>query len=238
MRGRLLDEDGTSKLGGLNLTDEELLTFDNIVITACGTSWHSALIGEHDDRGARAHSGRSRVRVGVPLSQSDRRRHDAVHRDLAVGRDGRHARGDARGEAPRRAHARHRERRRLDDRARGRRRHLPPRRPGDRRRVDQGVHEPGHRARCCSRSSSARLRDAVGRARPRDRRRRCAQLPGADPERSSIAPRRSRRSPRSSSARRISCTSAAATTSRSRSRARSSSRRSATSTPRAIRRRR
>ena len=47
MRGRLLREEGTSKLGGLNLSDEELLGFDNIVITACGTSWHSALIGEH-----------------------------------------------------------------------------------------------------------------------------------------------------------------------------------------------
>ena len=45
MRGRLLEEDGTAKLGGLNLTDEDLLRFDNIVITACGTSWHSALIG-------------------------------------------------------------------------------------------------------------------------------------------------------------------------------------------------
>jgi glucosamine--fructose-6-phosphate aminotransferase (isomerizing) len=47
MRGRLLMEEGTAKLGGLNMTDEELLKFDNIVITACGTSWHSALIGEH-----------------------------------------------------------------------------------------------------------------------------------------------------------------------------------------------
>jgi glucosamine--fructose-6-phosphate aminotransferase (isomerizing) len=47
MRGRLLEDDGTAKLGGLNLTNEELLQFDNIVITACGTSWHSALIGEH-----------------------------------------------------------------------------------------------------------------------------------------------------------------------------------------------
>ena len=46
MRGRLLRDEGTSKLGGLNLTDEELLSFTNIVITACGTSWHSALIGE------------------------------------------------------------------------------------------------------------------------------------------------------------------------------------------------
>jgi glucosamine--fructose-6-phosphate aminotransferase (isomerizing) len=47
MRGRLLADQGTSKLGGINLTDDELLKFDNILITACGTSWHSALIGEH-----------------------------------------------------------------------------------------------------------------------------------------------------------------------------------------------
>jgi glucosamine--fructose-6-phosphate aminotransferase (isomerizing) len=46
MRGRLLSETGTAKLGGLNMTAEELLKFDNILITACGTSWHSALIGE------------------------------------------------------------------------------------------------------------------------------------------------------------------------------------------------
>jgi glucosamine--fructose-6-phosphate aminotransferase (isomerizing) len=47
MRGRLLLDQGTSKLGGLNMSDDELLKIDNIVITACGTSWHSALIGEH-----------------------------------------------------------------------------------------------------------------------------------------------------------------------------------------------
>ena len=46
MRGRLILEDGTAKLGGLNLTHEDLLRIDNIIITACGTSWHSALIGE------------------------------------------------------------------------------------------------------------------------------------------------------------------------------------------------
>jgi len=46
MSGRLLVEEGTARMGGLNLTNEELLQFDNIVITACGTSWHSALIGE------------------------------------------------------------------------------------------------------------------------------------------------------------------------------------------------
>jgi glucosamine--fructose-6-phosphate aminotransferase (isomerizing) len=46
MRGRLVHEEGFSKLGGLNLTKEELINLDQIYITACGTSWHSGLIGE------------------------------------------------------------------------------------------------------------------------------------------------------------------------------------------------
>ena len=47
IRGRLLEDAGTARLNGLNLTDEELLKFDRIVLTACGTSWHAALIGEY-----------------------------------------------------------------------------------------------------------------------------------------------------------------------------------------------
>jgi len=46
MAGRLLLDEATSKLSGTNLGDDELLSIDNIIITACGTSWHSALIGE------------------------------------------------------------------------------------------------------------------------------------------------------------------------------------------------
>jgi glucosamine--fructose-6-phosphate aminotransferase (isomerizing) len=46
MRGRLVVEEGFSKLGGLNLTKEELLAIDQVIITACGTSWHSGIIGE------------------------------------------------------------------------------------------------------------------------------------------------------------------------------------------------
>ncbi|MCL4212287.1 MAG: glutamine--fructose-6-phosphate transaminase (isomerizing) [Gemmatimonadales bacterium] len=46
MRGRLILEDGTSKLGGLNMSHDELMNIDQVIITACGTSWHSALIGE------------------------------------------------------------------------------------------------------------------------------------------------------------------------------------------------
>jgi len=47
LRGRLLEDDGDVRLGGLNIPDDELLKINRIVITACGTSWHSALIGEY-----------------------------------------------------------------------------------------------------------------------------------------------------------------------------------------------
>src|SRR5207253_978045 len=39
LRGRLLEEDGTARLGGLNIDDEQLLQVNRIVFTACGTSW-------------------------------------------------------------------------------------------------------------------------------------------------------------------------------------------------------
>ncbi len=45
MRGRLLEEEGTSRLGGITVSDRKLLALDRIVITACGTSWHAGLIG-------------------------------------------------------------------------------------------------------------------------------------------------------------------------------------------------
>jgi glucosamine--fructose-6-phosphate aminotransferase (isomerizing) len=47
LRGHLLEDEGTSRLLGLNLSDEELKRFDRIIITACGTSWHAGLIGEY-----------------------------------------------------------------------------------------------------------------------------------------------------------------------------------------------
>jgi len=47
LRGHLLEDEGTSRVSGLNLTDDELKQFDRVVITACGTSWHSGIIGEY-----------------------------------------------------------------------------------------------------------------------------------------------------------------------------------------------
>ena len=47
LRGRLLLEEGTARLGGLNMTAAELRSIKRVVITACGTSWHAALIAEY-----------------------------------------------------------------------------------------------------------------------------------------------------------------------------------------------
>jgi glutamine---fructose-6-phosphate transaminase (isomerizing) len=47
MRGHLLEEEGTARVSGLNLTNDDIKQINRIVITACGTSWHSALIGEY-----------------------------------------------------------------------------------------------------------------------------------------------------------------------------------------------
>jgi glutamine---fructose-6-phosphate transaminase (isomerizing) len=47
LRGHLLEDEGTARLSGLNLSDEELKGFERVIITACGTSWHSGIIGEY-----------------------------------------------------------------------------------------------------------------------------------------------------------------------------------------------
>ncbi|MBN1479152.1 glutamine--fructose-6-phosphate transaminase (isomerizing) [candidate division KSB1 bacterium] len=47
MRGRLLLDEGTAKLGGIQYEFQSLLHANRVVITACGTSWHAALIGEY-----------------------------------------------------------------------------------------------------------------------------------------------------------------------------------------------
>jgi glucosamine--fructose-6-phosphate aminotransferase (isomerizing) len=47
MRGRLDEDEATAKFGGLNLLPRQLQRVDRLVLTACGTSWHSALVGEY-----------------------------------------------------------------------------------------------------------------------------------------------------------------------------------------------
>jgi glucosamine--fructose-6-phosphate aminotransferase (isomerizing) len=47
MRGRLLVDEGDVKLGGLQNVLGKLLSARRIMITACGTSWHAALVGKY-----------------------------------------------------------------------------------------------------------------------------------------------------------------------------------------------
>jgi len=47
MRGRLLLDEGTAKLGGLENVVDQLAVCKRIVISACGTSWHAGLVGEY-----------------------------------------------------------------------------------------------------------------------------------------------------------------------------------------------
>ena len=46
MRGRLNLEDGTTHLGGISDFKPSILSANQVYITACGTSWHAALIGK------------------------------------------------------------------------------------------------------------------------------------------------------------------------------------------------
>jgi len=51
MRGRLDLDLATAKFGGLNLTPAQLRSVSRLVMTACGTSWHAALVGEYQIEG-------------------------------------------------------------------------------------------------------------------------------------------------------------------------------------------
>jgi glucosamine--fructose-6-phosphate aminotransferase (isomerizing) len=46
MRGRLSDEEASAHFGGLNLDPQALRRVERIILTACGTSYHAALVGE------------------------------------------------------------------------------------------------------------------------------------------------------------------------------------------------
>lgn len=47
IRGRIDRDNATAKFGGLNLTTQQLRRVQRVILTGCGTSWHSALVGEY-----------------------------------------------------------------------------------------------------------------------------------------------------------------------------------------------
>lgn len=47
IRGRIVLSAGNVKLGGLETVIDDLLGANRLILTACGTSWHAALVGEY-----------------------------------------------------------------------------------------------------------------------------------------------------------------------------------------------
>ncbi len=78
MRGRLCEQDATAVFGGLNLTRPQLRGVNRLLLTACGTSWHAALVGEY------AIEELARLPVEVEYASELRYRNPPVDHDTLV----------------------------------------------------------------------------------------------------------------------------------------------------------
>jgi len=77
-RGRLLDRLSTARLGGLNMTNEELRKIKGIQIIACGTSWHAGLISKYNIENL------ARIPVQVEYASEYRYRNPIIPEDTIV----------------------------------------------------------------------------------------------------------------------------------------------------------
>ncbi len=78
MAGRLDEAESTAHFGGLNLTPAQLKQVDRIIMTACGTSYHAALIGEY------LFETLARIPVEVEYASEFRYRNPPVDRNTVV----------------------------------------------------------------------------------------------------------------------------------------------------------
>jgi glutamine---fructose-6-phosphate transaminase (isomerizing) len=78
MRGRLLFDEGTAKLGGLEAVSERLVNSQRIIISACGTSWHAGLVGEY------MLEQKARVPTEVEYASEFRYRNPIINKDDAI----------------------------------------------------------------------------------------------------------------------------------------------------------
>jgi glucosamine--fructose-6-phosphate aminotransferase (isomerizing) len=78
MRGRLLEDVGDARLGGIAAHQFELGRVRRVVITACGTSWHAALVGEYMLEEL------ARMPVSVEYASEFRYRHPVVEEGTLV----------------------------------------------------------------------------------------------------------------------------------------------------------
>jgi glucosamine--fructose-6-phosphate aminotransferase (isomerizing) len=78
MRGRIDDANATSHFGGLNLSPKRLRQVDRIIMTACGTSYHAALVGEY------LFEELARIPVEVEYASEFRYRNPPIERNTIV----------------------------------------------------------------------------------------------------------------------------------------------------------
>jgi glucosamine--fructose-6-phosphate aminotransferase (isomerizing) len=78
LRGRLDESDATAHFGGLNLELQRLRQVDRVILTACGTSYHAALVGEY------LFEELARLPVEVEYASEFRYRNPPVNRNTIV----------------------------------------------------------------------------------------------------------------------------------------------------------
>ena len=147
LRGRLNDADAAAHFGGLTIDTQHLRRAERIMLSACGTSYHAALVGEY------LLEELARFPVEVEYASEFRYRNPPMDRNtivIALTQSGETAdtlAALARGEAEGPYDVGAVQRRRFEHRPGGGRRRLSARRAGDRRRQHQGVHQSGRRSR-------------------------------------------------------------------------------------------
>ena len=231
--GRVSEDTGAIFLDEMRISPEDLRGIRRVVMLACGTSWHSALIGKFMIEQL------ARLPVEVDYGSEYRYRDPIVGPEtlaVVITQSGETADTLA---ALREAKAKGARSMAIcnvvgsDGDARDRRHRLHARRARDRRGVDQGVHVAARRAAHPRALPGAGARHDRREGKPRAHRGAGAAA-AADRGSAQDAKGRSRRSPSAATSAATSSISGAASSTRSRSKARSSSRRSRTSTPRAI----
>jgi glutamine---fructose-6-phosphate transaminase (isomerizing) len=78
MRGRLDFDAATARLGGLNLSPQQLHRVERVLMTACGTSWHAALVGEYQIEAM------ARLPVDVQYASELRYRNPPLERNMLL----------------------------------------------------------------------------------------------------------------------------------------------------------
>jgi len=78
MRGRLRADKGIVNLGGIRDYEQKIVNAKRIIIIACGTSWHAALLGEYIIEGL------TRIPVEVEYASEFRYRNPIIHENEIV----------------------------------------------------------------------------------------------------------------------------------------------------------